>query len=570
MRRILSVLTGLCLLFVMALGVSAATGASSVASFATVASDGSCQVTVTATLLLEETVDKMVFPVPVQATGVTLNGSRVSAPKSDDVRNVDISRLTRGVTGSVSFNIHYSLHDVIHVTEEGLLELQVPLLSGFAYPVQTLEFSVTLPGAADALPGFVSGYHQANIEKDLTYIVEGATVSGSSQKALKDHETLTMTMMVSEEMFPQSIVKTADYHVGAVAMGICAGLALLYWLLALGNLPVWPQKSNQPPQGSNAGQLGCILGMQGLDLNLMVLDWARLGYLLIRIDRNKRVLLQKRMDMGNERSEYERGCFRNVFRKSDTVDTSQYSYAAYCRNVERKCGGIGEMIHRRTGNNRVFRGLAAGIGLFGGASLGIVLGNGAVLQWLLMVVLAAAGGVSGWVIQAWPEGLLLRRKHRLYTALALCGGWLLIGLLAEAFLLALWMVLGLLAAGALLFWAGRRTHQGRVAREQLFALRRYMKRDKHSQLQALCKEDPDYFFRMAPAALALGVDRQFARQFGGMRFSGCPYLTTGIDANMTAAQWNEMLHRALEMMDSRARQLPMEKLIWLLRSIIKG
>ena len=567
MRRFAALVCVIFLVVMCAVSASAAS-ASTVGSFATVAPDGSCQVTVSATLLIDQPNQELYFPVPREATGVTLNGSRVNAPKSGEVRNIDLSRVTKNVTGNVSVNVHYALHDVIHVTEDGLLEMRVPLLSGLSCAIEKMEFSVTLPGAAETLPGFISGYHQANIEKDLRYAVEGATVSGSSQKPLKDHETLTMTMIVSEEMFPRAMIQEGNYDAGAIGMAVCGGLALLYWLLTMGNLPVWPQKSNQPPQGSNAGQLGCILGMKGADLSLMALDWAQLGYLLIRV-RGRKVLLEKRMDMGNERSEFERQVFRKLFRKGPVADTSKLWYATLSRETASKPAGMGELIKRRTGNPRIFRFLASGIGLFGGVCMGIVLGGGAALQWLLVFLLAVAGAVSGWYMQEWVDGVFLHRRGKLYGALAVGGCWLLLGLIGQEFMLGLWMVLGLFIAGALLFWGGRRTELGRTTREQLFALRRYMRKDKGTQLMLLCREDPDYFFRMAPVAVALGVDRQFAKQFGKLRFERCPYLVTGNDTSLTATQWNERMRSTLEMMEQRGRSLPRERFFRLLRSITK-
>lgn len=567
MKRIAAVVFALFLIVSLAVGVSAAS-ASSVGSFATVSPDGGCQITVTLTVLPAQPGEELSFPIPAEATGVTLNGSHVSAPKSGDVRNIDLSRILKNAAGPVSVNIHYSLHNVIHVTEAGLLEMRVPLLSGFACGIEKMEFSVTLPGATEALPGFVSGYHQASIEKDLTYRVEGATVSGASQKPLKDHETLTMTMVVTEEMFPRALVNVGNYDAAAIAMAVCAGLALVYWMITMLNFPVWPMASNQPPQGSNAGQLGCILTLQGTDLSLMVLHWGQLGYLMIRVHGSK-VLLEKRMEMGNERSDFERHIFRKLFRRGPVADTGKLWYASLYKECSAKPTGIGELIKRRTGNPRLFRILASGIGLFGGVCIGIVLSGGAALQWLLAGVLALWGSVTGWWMQDWLSGIFLGKKRKLYVALAAGAFWLLLSLIGQAFMLGLWMVLGLFAAGALLFWGGRRTDLGRHARAQLFALRRYLKREKKTQLMLLCREDPDYFFRMAPMAMALGVDMAFAKQFGNMRFERCPYITAGADSNLTAYQWSQRMGKTLDMMERRSNSLPREQFFRMLRSITK-
>lgn len=569
MVRTTAILAALVLILAMAVGVSASTGVSSLNSFATVSSDGSCQITMTATLHLEQAVDSLYFPIPADATGVRLNGSRVSASKSGDVRRINLSRFTRGVVGDVTVSMQYSLYDVIHPTEAGTLEMRVPLLSGFAYPVESMEFSVTLPGAIHVLPSFTSGYHQARIEEDLTYRVEGATVTGNSLKAMKDHETLTMTMAVSEEMFPRSIVQIQNYDIGLVAMGICALLALVYWVIAMWNSPVRPQSATEPPHGFGAGQLGSIAAGQGTDLTLMVLSWAQLGYILIQMDKHQRVLLHKRMEMGNERTEFEQRCFKKLFGKRQLVDTSGYRYAQQCRMAAMRGDNMKELISRRTGSPHIFRVLAAGIGLFGGACLAVALAGGAALQGLLIFVLGIAGGISGWFIQDFGAGLFLGCRRRRTASLALSGVWLLLSLIAGAFSVGLWMVAGLMLAGILLAWGGRRTALGRQTQAQVLGLRRYLRTADKAQLQRICDTDPDYFFRLAPSALALGVDKAFARRFGNKKLDRCPYLTTGMDGHMTALQWSELIRETVDAMNARVRNLPLEKLLGMIHSMIK-
>ena len=569
MGRIGRFLTVLVLISALSVTVYAATGASGVNGVATVSNDSSCQVSLTVTLHLEQQMEKLLFPVPAEATGVTLNGARVSASRSDGARWVNLSRITKNVLGDVTVNIHFSLHDVIHVNQDGVLEMQLPLLSGFEYPVESLQFSVTMPGQIDVLPGFISGYHQARIEEDLTYAVEGATITGSSLKALKDHETLTMKLAVSEEMFPQSIVQIQDYHFGYVIMGICAALALLYWLVAMFNLPVWPQHSTEPPQGYTAGQLGCVIAGRGIDLSLMVLSWAQLGYILIKLEHGGQVRLYKRMDMGNERSETERRLFKKIFGKRDTVDTSGYGYASLCQAVAKKPAGIGELMGRFTGNPVIFRALAAGMGLAGGLCLAVAFADGAALQGLLVFLLGVAGTISGWYIQDFGSAVVLRSKRRLTSTLVVSVLWLLLSLIAGAFAVGAWMIFGLLLAGLLLACGGRRTELGRQTYAQVVGLRRYLCKVDKQQLQHICEADPDYFFRLAPYAMALGADMAFAKRFGSQKLNGCPYLTSGMDGHMTALQWSRVLRSAVAQMDARADRLTLEKLIRVIRNITR-
>ena len=432
-----------------------------------------------------------------------------------------------------------------------------------------MEFSVTLPGEVTTLPSFVSGYHQARIEESLSYTVENATVSGSSIKAMKDHETLTMHLVVSPEMFPQDIAHIQDYSMGETAMWICAGLSLVIWMIMLWNLPRLPKVTPEPPEGMHAGQLGCVAAGQGTDLTMMILSWAQMGYVLLEIDRRKHVLVHRLMDMGNERSDFEQRCFGKLFGKRQTVDTASLQYAQMQQAVARRADGMTELFHRRTGNPKVFRAVASGIGLFGGACLAVALAGGAALQGFLIVLLGALGAVSGWHIQSFGTGILLWQRRSLRNSLLLSGLWLLLGLIAGAFPVALEMVGGLLIAGLFLAWGGRRTALGKQTQAQVFGLQHYLRTAQKQQLQRLCETDPEYFFRMAPCALALGAERAFAKQFGNVKLERCPYLSAGPDTPMTALQWSKLLRKAVDGMNDRAEKLPLEKFLGIIHSLLK-
>ena len=568
MKGIFKVFVAILVVCMLATTAFASNGISAMESHGTVSADGSCQISINATVHLDTAVDSLTFPVPAEATGITLNGARVSASKKNGVRNINIKRLTGGMAGDFSLHIAYSLSDVIVTTEEGLLQMRVPLLSGFAYPIESLSFSVTLPGAVEILPSFVSGYHENSIEQSLSFSAEGATITGSSLKAMKDHETLTMTMMASEEMFPRTVLQRQDYTPAVIGMAVAGGLALLYFFAFLFSLPTLPKRAVEAPDGVGAGQLGCVMGMQGIDLPAMIFTWANLGYLRICLERGGKVSLHYRMEMGNERSEAERRWFMKLFSKRNRVDTSSRGFAMLWRQAEKTPMGLQEMVTRHGANTKIFRLLASGIGLFGGSALGLVMGGGAILKWLLIVLLSILGAVVGYHGQDFAVGLLLRHRRKTTKSLVLYGLWLFLGLISGEFVFTLWTVLLMIVASFLLFWSGRRTPLGRQCRGQVGDLKRYLKNISRADAQRISAEDPDYFFRMAPEALALGVGREFARKFGDLRYPACPYFTDGVDANMTALQWNAMLMRSLKAMDERALNLPFEELIKRVRLII--
>ncbi len=431
MRRFFVIAMALMLLVCLFAGtVSAQTSANSVNIYATVSSDESCQVTVTALLHLEQASGTVYFPVPAEAESVTLNGTRVTTTRTSSGRQVDLSGILGNLVGDFSVTITYILRDVVAYNEKEILQLQLPLLAGFAYPVENLEYSITLPGAVPAKPAFSSGYHKANIEQDLQTQQSGPVISGRATKTLKDHETLEMTLLVSEEMFPQNKIELPDFEFTKTFMWIFVALAVLYWAIFLRCGIPRRITSAAAPEGFSAGQIGSVLHMQGADLTAMVFTWAQLGYLFIGKGKGRNILLYKQMDMGNERSSFEQKCFRSLFGRRNVVDTGELHYVEQWQKINRANPGIQDLIHPKTGNKKIFRALAAGVGLFCGIGVGITLTAGAGLQWLWVILLALTGFLVSWHIHRWAESLFLRQKKHLWGAVVLSVLWLALSILA--------------------------------------------------------------------------------------------------------------------------------------------
>ncbi|MBQ8748752.1 MAG: DUF2207 domain-containing protein [Oscillospiraceae bacterium] len=569
MRRTLVLVTLLCLVCSLAFGASAATYAKSVSIYATVSNDGTCQVTLTATLHLDQSVDNLRFPLPGKAGNITVNGARASSRVENGVRQVNLSRIIGKAMGDFTLNFTYSLPNLIVTNEAELLELQLPLLAGFAYPVQALEFSVSLPGAVTAKPAFSSGYHQANIEKDIYTTTTGATITGTSQVELKDHETLVMSLLVSEEMFPQKRIAPPNFQTVNILMGVFAALAVLYWILFLRNLPTWPVSRPTSPDGYNAGELGSVLHLQGGNLNMLVFSWAQLGYLLIQLDRNGRVSLHRQMDMGNERSAFEGKCFRLLFGKRDTVDAGSVRYAELYHTIARMKPNLSSFMHPKAGNLTVFQWLSAFVGMFCGVSVAIGLSTGALLQWLLVIVLGALAFFSSLHIQRWAVSLLAPDRRPVWIALGLCGAWLGLSAIAGLLPVGFGMVLSQLFAGLLSALGGRRTPYGRQAMGETLGLYRYLWSVSSEQLRQICQSNPEYYHQMAPYALALGVDKRFSKRFGKLLISQCPYISTGVEAELRATQWNGMMRRVLRGMNTRLPNGYLERMIAMIQRFIR-
>ena len=558
MRKVFLLVLCIGILFSFAVSVNAGTAASKATVYAAVGNDGACQVSMHVSLRMEQTDNTLNFPLPVNATGVRLNGTKVSTKAINGMPYIDLSKNYGSAVGEFNFTISYTLKNVVSDSDAGTPQVEIPLLSGFAYPIELLEFSITLPGQITAKPAFTSGYHQASIEQSLSAAASGNTVSGYSLKNLKDHETLIMTLDVEEGMFSRKSTRISTSVLDDIGMISCGVLALLYWVLTLRTKPLRPEKTGQAPGGFNAGQFGSILTLQGADLNMMVIHWAQLGYILIQHDRNKRVLLHKRMEMGNERSAFEQRCFNNLFAGKRMVDTSGSRYAILCNRMAVLSPDVRVQISRKSGNTRIFRLLCAGVGLFGGMAMGFALASSPVVQWLLAIVFAFLGATSAWRIQKWADCLLLYDKAPIKKALWLCVPWVLLGLAGGAKLLGILIPATQLIAGLMASFGGRRTAEGLQNTKSVLGLRQYLKHISKEEALRISQYDPDYFHNMAPYALALGVDREFAKAFGKSGIHACTYLTTGMDGHLSAAEWSALLRSTMQSMTRRQKQMSSE------------
>ncbi len=521
---------------------------------ATVGTNESCYVTVTVTLPAGQTLSR--FPVPAEAYNVALSGNRVGTYATEQAQFVDVSH------AGLAFTVSYSLADVIHTGSAGTPELQLPLLSGYELP-SCLEFTVNLPGSVTAKPAFSSGYHHADIEKALSVQYSGSTVQGRSIEELKDHETLTMTLSVEEELFPHAPVTFLGSNADEIAIGVCAVLAFLYWLCFMGSLPPRRQLTAAAPEGLTAGQLGSVLTLSPADLSQMAFTWAALGYLRIQGGKNS-VLLHKTMDMGNERSAYEQRMFQKLFGKKTTVDTAGLHYARLCRS--KAASHLQAYVKARSGNPGIFRALAAACCLFGGVSFGITVSQGGALQGFWIFIIALFGLLCGYLMQEPLRELFLRKSHKTVIGLLAAALWLLLGfsagqLTTAAVVLVLQWLFGFMA-----FYGGRRTQTGSRSFSEVLGLRQYLKTLSREDLRRIQEADPEYFHNLAPYALALGVGHSFAWRFGREPIAGCPYITTGKEREYTAWEWVDIMDKLLSSMNRRSRLLPLERLLSLFSS----
>ena len=583
MKRLFTLLCALVLICgVLILPASAESAASSVDVMCNVNSEGDCFVTMNISLRLDSVQNGLTFPIPANAKNITLNNSAVGTTKTESATLVNIGKITDGYIGEASMRLDFTLEEAVKVDPDAVklrreailkdpaaalsgayptLRLEIPLLSGFVLPVQVLKFTITMPSEGTFDPTFYSIYRQNSVASDLTVRVDRSQIIGSSKVAMNDHEGVSLTMAVTEEMFPTVSTYIREGNPELTYILAFAGLALLYWILTLRTWPLIRIRTSTAPEGITAGELGCRLTLSGGDLTMMVFSWAQLGYITIAMDRKGRVLLHKRMEMGNERNKFENNVFKQLFGRRTTVDATGNTYAALCRKVARMIPGERNMYRGNSGNVKIFRALCCAAQIACGICVAMNLAPRLWLATVLAVFLAPFGMVSAWLIQDVAYRTHLRGKVPVLIGFVCILIWIGLGFLCGQIWIPLGCTLGQWLMGYFAAYGGRRSDLGRHDAGMVLGLRRYVKHMPRDEIGRLMHNDPDYYFNLAPYALALGVINPYSKAFGRRELEPCPYIDVPNAEKHTAEEWGHVLAEIADMMDYRARQMQVKKWI---------
>lgn len=554
----------LCLMMGLALTVRADNTASSIQIYASVDENGRADVTMTVRMRLEEAVDSLYFPLPLQAENIRLNDSGTTATRGNNSMQVKLPGNVTDYVGDHVLTFKFQIPNVVSMVEdpksgERKLTLELPLLSGFEFPIQSVSLTVMLPEPIEGRPVFKSTYHQDNIDKILSTTVSNNMITGQITQQLKDHETLSLTMVVPKTMFDGVNTYVREGNPEVVPMLVCAGLAIVYWLIFLRCYPVLRQRRNSPPEGITAGELGVRLTMAGADLTTMVFSWAQMGYILIQLDDRGRVWLHKKMDMGNERTAFEMKVFKTLFGRRDIAEGTGRRYAELSRQLSKVNPSRKTLTNPKCGNMKIFRYMMSGVMVFCGICLAMNFTSMAAMQVILSLFLGALGAVSGWLIQSGMYRLHLRDKSPVILSLGLVLAWVLLGLWAGQWLVALLCVLSQLLAGLMAAYGGRRSDLGRQNATQILGLHQYLRTADRAELKRIQQNDPEYFYNLLPYAMALGVEGAFAKRFDKKKMPACPYFTCGVKTKMTPEEWVQFFRATARLMDEQRRRMEFEK-----------
>lgn len=553
MRRCLLIL--LCVLLLTSTAAAATDTISDLEARVEVALDGTCRVTVTAKVQFVNAPTQFVFPLGVDADDIAASGASYEEEERGGVECV-VFKSSIGFSGTQTFVCSYTLPCTMTESASGQhFTLQIPQ-RGFDFAIANFDLTVTFPSEVTALPTWESAYYSDVIDNYLAIQVTENTVTASSDMEFKDHETLTMKLRFDPDTFDLRHLPGQTASVDRMLFLLLLALSLGYWFFRLrGRIGIV-----KPLQAVNfesgAGEIPCQMYADLPDMGAMLAHWGNLGYVTIHRTRRGRIIVEKQMEMGNERKSAERRLFDAIFRTGASCDTQSSRFLEAARNegAVLKASWLRRLFKQTSGSPKLLRIFSLLAGLCVGVLLFDLWLPARASRWFWLPILALLSVGLCFLVQnavrAW-----YRHNRVLHLSLGAAATVLLLFFASQAgcmgymfFNLALQVFCGFATR-----FGGQRSTSGEELLRELLGLRSFLRRADNDVAHRLLRSDSQYFYRMLPYAEMFGVGKRFIRRFGDGCKSPCRWLSDARGNPRTAAEFYALYSDVLTQIRLQAR-----------------
>ena len=368
--------------------------------------------------------------------------------------------------------------------------------TGTEWPVPIIKATYSIQFAN--LPDFQEGEYavftgsRGEQGKDATIAVDGAHLSGQSTRRLAIGEGITVAAKLPKDY----IAKPADDEsLGILDYGLFAiPLALLSFLFSFwwkkGRNPSFTEMVHYyPPEGLPAAEAGAFIddSADNRDIICLIPQWGQQGYIKLREVEEKGILFNstdylflKQKDLPSTAPDYEQTIFRALFAGREEVAMSELKdeFHTYMSSARKELTAHVQKNKYYTDESLKWYSSYWTIGLLifciiGGIALIII---SAALRESIGIVGPSMGAIAG------GAGLIL------------CGG---IGFILQRNML-------------------RKNEQGMQVFQQLHGFQTFVKKADKDRLERLLKDDPTYFDKTLPYAIAFGMAKRWAKNFDGL------------------------------------------------------
>ena len=103
--------------------------------------------------------------------------------------------------------------------------------------------------------------------------------------------------------------------------------------------------------------------------------------------------------------------------------------------------------------------------------------------------------------------------------------------------------------GYLTLHGGRRTELGTQLISQSLGFRKGLEKLSTRHMEMLLSRDGQYFYKLLPYAMAIGMGPELARRLGDTEMEPCEWYVTRVPAARTGLEFYNQLRPALEMLE---------------------
>lgn len=556
MKRIWSALLAIALCLLLVPHTSAAGAAATVTAYdaaVAVQTDGSVDVQARITVHISGTFDTLTIPLGANATACALGGEEFTKTTVDGIVCLVVERAA-GLSGDQTFQVSYSLPSCASRSAGGqIFDLKL-LPAAWDYALDKYAVTVTFPKSFTATPQFSSGYYGENVDNYLNISLQEGVLSVQTTEKLRDHDELRLYLELPADYFTLPSAASRAQGFCRVGFWLLLVLCLLYWFVRLRSPLFFPAVRRLPPLSATAGEIGFQITCDRPDLPLLTVHWATMGYLSIYRNRNGRILLRKKMDMGNERKRAEQKLFAALFAKEPICDVQSARFRRISESADRMLSAYwGRRLFRRSSGSPYLLRL---LSLLAGA-LVLLMSFDALLPSLplrsILLLLLTVPASALFVLVRRGCTTVLRRERQLPLLLGAASLLLLLFLGSRAgtsIFMLLALLLELFVSGVTLF-GGRRREFGQDILQQLLGFRRYLRGASRAQMLRALHIDRQFYYSTLPIADALGLASAFTGHFRDVTLEDCPWLDTAEGVPHSAQEFYEIYRELLRAMHGK-------------------
>ena len=405
--------------------------------------------------------------------------------------------------------------------------------------ISNVTFSIHMPKDFDTSKiGFTHGTQGSSQTDDITYEVDGNTITGEYNSDLGSYNGLTVRIELPEGYFViKDYQKYIDYAVIVLFIGLVV-ITFVLWLKNGKDRPVVETVEFYPPEDLNSAELAQVYKgeVRGQDVTSLLIYLANKGYLKIKEEDKKGLISTYKAITFVKLKEYdgenysEKTFFDGIFKYGDEVPISKLEDRFYVTqgkivNHINSKKNIEKVIDKKSRVSKtittVFEFLVLIVTCL---TLGMATGDISNSLFSLPFVICSLAMIKagvGFFKKKEAGGIVVGAMLIFMSFCFFCSSQSMVLVESDGFSSADWLVLGIGIVSIILLIIFEaimpaRTEYGTKMLGKIRGFKRFLETARKEELERLVEENPSYFYDILPYTYVLGVSSKWIKKFETM------------------------------------------------------